>query len=136
MPEVGDRVSLTSKGVPRLGVVTAVQATMLRVRWDSGDETSLFPGPGTLRVVRKARKRPSPPAAAPTRAATPKAAAKSTAKRAAPAKAAATKTVKKSAPAKAAARTSSATKKTAVPSPKKASKTKAAPAKASGRRAR
>jgi DNA-binding protein HU-beta len=136
MPEVGDRVSLTSKGVPRLGVVTAVQATMLRVRWDSGDETSLFPGPGTLRVVRKARKRPSSPAAAPTRAASPKPAAKATATRAAPAKAAATKTVKKSAPAKAAARATSATKKTAVPSAKRAGSKKAAPARTSGRKTR
>ena len=55
MPQVGDRVSVHSKAGPRLGVVTASSGSMLRVRWETGDESSIVPGPGTLTVVGKAR---------------------------------------------------------------------------------
>ena len=51
MAEVGDRIAVVSKGVPRPGVVTAVSGAMITVRWDTGEETSLIPGPGVLSVV-------------------------------------------------------------------------------------
>ncbi len=106
MADVGDKVSVASKSGPRLGVVLSTSGSMLQVRWESGEETSLIPGPGTLTVLGKTRKR-SPGAAkvkpgrsaakAPTRAkaktpATKKATAKkATAKtKAAPKKSAAT----------------------------------------------
>jgi hypothetical protein len=60
MAEVGDRIAVASKGVPRPGVVTAVSGAMITVRWDTGEETSLIPGPGVLSVV--ARRRPTPSA--------------------------------------------------------------------------
>lgn len=66
MPDVGDRVSVASKSGPRLGVVVSISGSMLRVRWDSGEETSLIPGPGTLTVLGKMSKRsPSKKKAAP-----------------------------------------------------------------------
>jgi hypothetical protein len=54
MAEIGDRVVATSKGAPRHGSVTRVSGVMITVQWDAGDETSLIPGPGVLRVERKA----------------------------------------------------------------------------------
>ena len=51
MADVGDRIAVASKGEPRSGVVTAVSGAMITVRWDSGRETSLVPGPGVLSVV-------------------------------------------------------------------------------------
>ena len=54
MTDVGDRIAVTSKGEPRSGVVTAISGAMITVRWDTGGETSLIPGPGVLRVVEKA----------------------------------------------------------------------------------
>lgn len=62
MAHVGDKVSVTSKSGPRLGVVLSTSGAMLRIRWESGEETSLIPGPGTLTVLGKTRKR-SPGAA-------------------------------------------------------------------------
>ena len=62
MADVGDKVSVTSKSGPRLGVVVSTSGSMLQVRWASGEETSLIPGPGTLTVLGKTRKR-SPGAA-------------------------------------------------------------------------
>ncbi len=53
---------MASKSGPRLGVVLSTSGTMLQVRWESGEETSLIPGPGTLTVLGKTRKR-SPGAA-------------------------------------------------------------------------
>lgn len=55
MAKVGDQVSVTSKAGPRLGVVTAVSGSLVRVAWDVGGETSIIPGPGTLSVVGKPR---------------------------------------------------------------------------------
>ena len=51
MVNVGDRIVLSSlKGPNREGVVTAVTGAMVRVRWSSGQESSVVPGPGTLTV--------------------------------------------------------------------------------------
>ena len=52
MVEVGDRIRLSSmKGPGREGVVTAVTGSLLRVRWLSGEETTVVPAPGTLSVL-------------------------------------------------------------------------------------
>jgi hypothetical protein len=56
MAEVGDRIAVASKGVPRTGVVTAVSGAMITVGWDTGEETSLIPGPGVLSVVASRRR--------------------------------------------------------------------------------
>lgn len=58
MPAVGDQIELAATKVgqvPRRGVVTDVRGNMLRVRWPSGEESSLVPGPGTLSVVGRTR---------------------------------------------------------------------------------
>ena len=52
MVKVGDRIRLSSmKGPDREGVVTAVTGSLVRVRWPSGDETTVVPAPGTLSVL-------------------------------------------------------------------------------------
>jgi hypothetical protein len=52
MVKVGDRIRLSStKGPDRDGVVTAVTGSLLRVRWPSGEETTVVPAPGTLSVL-------------------------------------------------------------------------------------
>lgn len=52
MIKVGDRIRLSSmKGPHRDGVVTAVMGSLVRVRWPSGEETTVIPGPGTLTVL-------------------------------------------------------------------------------------
>jgi len=38
---------------PRDGVVTAISGNLLRIRWSSGEETSLIPGAGAVTVVGK-----------------------------------------------------------------------------------
>jgi hypothetical protein len=53
--EVKDRVVVESEKVgdpPRTGVVTGVAGSLIRVRWDSGDESAFVPQAGSLRVVR------------------------------------------------------------------------------------
>ena len=56
MVEVGDRIRLSSmKGPGREGLVTAVTGSLLRVRWQSGEETVVAPGPGTLSVLAAGR---------------------------------------------------------------------------------
>ena len=56
MVEVGDRIRLSSMKAPgREGVVTAVTGSLLRVRWLSGEETMVAPGPGTLSVLAEGR---------------------------------------------------------------------------------
>jgi hypothetical protein len=59
MAEVGDRIAVASKGKPRFGVVTVIKGAMITVRWDTGVETSLIPGPGVLSVVTSRRRTPS-----------------------------------------------------------------------------
>ncbi len=54
MVDVGARVVVESEKVgvePRSGVVTAVQGTLVHVRWDDGHETSFVPAAGCMRVV-------------------------------------------------------------------------------------
>ena len=52
MVEVGDRIRLSSmKGPVREGLVTAVTGSLVRVRWPSGDETTVAPAPGTISVL-------------------------------------------------------------------------------------
>ena len=54
MVDVGDRVVIESEKVgvePRAGVITAVEGTMVHVRWDSGEETSFVPAAGSMAVV-------------------------------------------------------------------------------------
>lgn len=58
MAVVGDRIAVASKGEPRSGVVTAVKGALITVRWDTGGETSLIPGPGVLSVVTSRRRTP------------------------------------------------------------------------------
>jgi hypothetical protein len=58
MADVGNRITVASKGGPRAGVVTAVNGAMITVRWDSGGETSIIPGPGVLSVVSSQRRTP------------------------------------------------------------------------------
>ena len=59
MADVGDRIAVASKGEPRTGVVTAVSGAVITVRWDTGGDTSLIPGPGVLSVVTSRRRTPS-----------------------------------------------------------------------------
>jgi len=59
MADVGNRITVASKGGRRPGVVTAVNGAMITVRWDSGGETSIIPGPGVLSVVTSKRRTPS-----------------------------------------------------------------------------
>jgi hypothetical protein len=58
MAEIGDRVQVPSKRVgqaPRDGVVMAVSGGLLRVRWSSGEESTISPSMGSLLVVGRAR---------------------------------------------------------------------------------
>ena len=48
MAAVGDQIEVSSKAGPRSGVVRAEHGPMLMVRWSTGEETSLVPGPGVL----------------------------------------------------------------------------------------
>jgi hypothetical protein len=58
MPEIGDRIEVASlKAGPRAGTVVAINDRLITVRWDSGEQTSLIPGPGVLNVVAKGRGR-------------------------------------------------------------------------------
>ena len=58
MASVGDKVRvLSGKGgqPPRDGVVTAVSGSLLRIKWSTGEETSLIPGPGAVTVTGRVR---------------------------------------------------------------------------------
>src|SRR6516165_2976386 len=58
MPEVGDRVRVSSKKIGqavREGVVTQVLGHLLRVQWSTGEESTFTPGPGSLTVVGRSR---------------------------------------------------------------------------------
>jgi hypothetical protein len=59
MAEVGDRVQAPSKKVgqqPREGVVTGVSGALLRVKWSTGEESTITPSVGSLIVVGKVRR--------------------------------------------------------------------------------
>ena len=109
MVKVGDRIRLSSgKGPDREGVVTAVTGSMVRVRWPSGEETTVVPAPGTLTVL--ASSGDQAPAVRRERAAPKKAAPKKAAPKAAVTKK--TATAKKGATKKATTSKKGATKKT------------------------
>jgi hypothetical protein len=55
MADIGDRVAVASKGGSRSGVVTGISGAMITVRWDTGGESSLIPGPGVLSVASGAK---------------------------------------------------------------------------------
>lgn len=59
MAQVGDRVEIKAKTGTRFGVVISVSGSLLRLRWDTGEESTLVPAPGVLRVV-SAKKRAAP----------------------------------------------------------------------------
>jgi hypothetical protein len=125
MANVGDVVEIVGRKIgeaTREGKVVAVSGSLLRIRWASGEESSLIPGPGTINVLK------SGSGSAP---ATKKAAAKkATPKKAPPAKKAKAPAKKAKAPAK---KASVPAKKAKAPAkkaaPKKASKKAKAPAK-------
>ena len=56
MAVVGDRVQISSRKVgeaSRDGVVTGVTGSLLRVRWSTGEESTVVPSMGSLAVVGK-----------------------------------------------------------------------------------
>ena len=58
MAVVGDRVQVPSMKVgeaPRDGVVTGVTGSLLRVRWSTGEESTVAPSMGSLAIVGKTR---------------------------------------------------------------------------------
>jgi len=84
MPKVGDRVQVMSKKAgPRSGVVRRVAGALLTIEWESGEESTLIPGPGVLSVVGSGGRAPSARKAATKRPApAPKTSAKKTAPKA------------------------------------------------------
>ena len=113
MADVGDRVSVASSRIgqpPREGTVTAKTGNLLRVRWSTGEESTVVPSVGSLTVLPPGRSR---------------------ARRAAPKQAA---PVKKAAPAKQAAPAKKAAKQAAPPA-KKGAKQAAPPAKKGAKQA-
>ena len=73
MAAVGDRVQVPSKRVgqlPREGVVTGVSGGLLRVKWSTGEESTITPSMGSLMVVGRVKtgvKKGSAPAKAPSK---------------------------------------------------------------------
>jgi len=58
MPTVGDRVRVASRKVdqaPRDGVVTDVIGGLLRIKWSTGEESTVAPGPGAIDVIGRVR---------------------------------------------------------------------------------
>jgi hypothetical protein len=78
--KVGDHIALASNAATRSGVVVALSGSLIRVRWESGAETNVIPGPGTLSVVPSAKRPDKKPKAKATKKSAP-------AKKAKPAKA-------------------------------------------------
>jgi len=72
MPDVGDRVRFASRKVdeaPREGVVTGVTGGLLRIKWSTGEESTVVPGPGAGAVIGKVRTSSGKKSAAPAKAA-------------------------------------------------------------------
>jgi hypothetical protein len=58
VPEIGDQVRIESTkvgGAPRAGIVIAVIGQLLRIRWATGEESTVVPGPGAVAVIGKVR---------------------------------------------------------------------------------
>src|ERR1039458_8725136 len=56
--DIGDRVQTLSPKLgllPREGVVTGVSGRLLRVRWSSGEESTVVPAVGSVTVIAKAK---------------------------------------------------------------------------------
>jgi hypothetical protein len=69
MPEVGNQVRVESTKIgqaPRDGVVIGVIGRLLRIKWSTGEESTVAPGPGAVAVIGKVRASSSrtPPAPA------------------------------------------------------------------------
>lgn len=57
MADIGDRVQVVSSKVgqvAREGLVTGVNGAMLRIRWSTGEETTVVPAVGSITVVSRA----------------------------------------------------------------------------------
>ena len=57
MAQVDDRVQVVSPklgGHVREGVVTGVSGSLLRIRWSTGEESTVVPASGSLRVTSQA----------------------------------------------------------------------------------
>jgi hypothetical protein len=54
-------------------VVTGVTGSLLRIRWSTGEESTMIPGPGSLAVIGKVKKSAGKKVAAPAKATTKKA---------------------------------------------------------------
>jgi hypothetical protein len=84
MPGVGDRVRIESTKVgqaPRDGVVIAVIGQLLRIKWSTGEESTVAPGPGAVAVIAKMRASDAKKAPAPTKVAKASKSAKKTGKK-------------------------------------------------------
>jgi hypothetical protein len=71
MPSVGDRIRIESRKVgqaQRDGVVTEVIGGLLRIKWSTGEESTVVPGPGAVAVVGKVAATSGRRAAAPSKA--------------------------------------------------------------------
>lgn len=71
MASVGDRVHIASTKVgqaPREGVVTSVVGQLLRVRWSTGEESTIVPGPGSVVVTGHVKATPRKQAPSPAKA--------------------------------------------------------------------
>jgi hypothetical protein len=58
MPEVGNQVRVESTKIgqaPRDGVVIGVIGRLLRIKWSTGEESTVAPGPGAVAVIGKVR---------------------------------------------------------------------------------
>jgi hypothetical protein len=54
MTEIGAHILVESERVgvpPRTGVVIGIEGVMLRVHWDSGEDSSFVPAAGAVRVT-------------------------------------------------------------------------------------
>ena len=72
MPVIGDRVRVASTKVdqvPRDGIVTGVIGHMLRIKWSTGEESTVVPGPGAFAVIGKVKASSGKEVAAPAKAA-------------------------------------------------------------------
>ena len=59
MAKIGDLVQVSSTRVgqlPREGTVTGVSGAMLRMKWSTGEESTLVPGAGSVVVIPKVRR--------------------------------------------------------------------------------
>jgi hypothetical protein len=77
MPDIGDRVRVESTKVgqaPRDGVVVGEIGHLLRIKWSTGEESTVVPGPGAVAVTGRVRKSADEKAARPAKETTKRAA--------------------------------------------------------------